>query len=269
MNRRARVTPSSPWATRSNARGGALRTLLIVLMATVLLIPALALFAPSGLAARLLTASDADARLVALSGRLGNGAADLFVEQRFLGRITWHLKPLHLFRGRAVADLRLEEAGHSIATRAALTYDGRVELSGTDVEIREATLDRFLRPYAIEPTGTLTIAGGHAHAQVETGRLLEAEAGAHWSGGQVRYDLGGSSFVAEFPALSADLGMEDGALLVVVTDPEGHGLLEIVLHTDGWADVRVRYRFVAMSGYPWSDPPDPDLIVVEISEQVL
>ena len=269
MIRSVRGGPSESRETRRHAGGGALRIVLLVLTTIVLLLPVLALFAPSGLAVRLLAASGADARLVAPSGRLGHGEADLFVEQRFLGRIAWSLQPLHLFRGRAVADLRLEATGHSIDTRAALTHEGRVELSGTDVEIREATLDRFLRPYAIEPTGTISIAGGSARATLDIPSLLDADATARWSGGRVRYDLGGSSFVADFPALTAELSMEDGAPLVAVRDPQGNGLLEIVVRSDGWADIRVRYRFVAMAGYPWSDPPAPDLIVVEISEKVL
>jgi len=241
----------------------------LVIAVTVLLLPVLALFAPSGLAVRVLEASGANARLVAPSGRLGDGAADLFVEERFLGRVAWTLRPLHLFLGRAVADLQLDDAGHSLAARAALTPDGHVELSSTDAEIREATLDRFLRPYAIEPTGTITIEGGSARADLGARRLVEADAQAVWSGGVVRYDLGGGSFAAEFPPLTAEVRMEDGAPLLVVTDPDGGALLEIVVRTDGWADVRVRYRFVALSGYPWDDPPDPDLTVVEISEKVM
>jgi hypothetical protein len=42
----------------------------------------------------------------------------------------------------------------------------------------------------------------------------------------------------------------------------------VALDADGWAQLRVRHRFVALAGFPWPENPAPDTVVVELAEQL-
>lgn len=246
-----------------------LRIVLVVLGLFLVLPATLLLTAPAGLASRIAAASAPELRLFAPSGRLLDGSADLVVEGRALGRLAWQIEALALLAGRLDADLSIEAPGHSARAGLSLFPSGNFRMRTLEAEIREETLDAFLRPYAIEPSGRIEVPTGTASGQLAERRVTEADAEAHWSGGLVRYRLGGGNWVASFPPLSARLRMRDGAPVLVVADPAGDELLDVALRADGWADLRVRYRLVALAGYPWPDPPAPDVIVVEISEQLL
>ena len=53
-----------------------------------------------------------------------------------------------------------------------------------------------------------------------------------------------------------------------VREPAGAELLDVALDAEGWAQLRVRYRFVALAGFPWPESPAPDTVVVELAEQL-
>jgi hypothetical protein len=239
-------------------------------IALLLVLPTLALLtAPAGLASRLAAASAPGVRLFAPSGRLLDGSADLVLEGRAVGRLTWSVQAGALLTGRLQADLAIDDPGHSASAELTIRPSGAFHLAVLAAEIHEQTLDALLRPYAIEPSGSIEVAEGAVSGRLRERRVTEADADARWSGGLVRYQLGGAAWTASFPPLLARLRVRDGAPVLVVEDTAGAELLDVALRPDGWADLRVRYRFVALAGYPWPDPPAPDVIVVEISEQLL
>jgi hypothetical protein len=98
---------------------------------------------------------------------------------------------------------------------------------------------------------------------------VSAAADARWSGGPVRYQLGGRSWFAEFPPLDAELEATDGQPRLLVHHPGGQDLLDVRVDGAGWAHLRVRYGFVRLAAFPWPDPPADDAVVIEISEQIL
>ena len=230
---------------------------------------AVLLTAPAGLASRIVAAATPELQLFAPSGRLLAGSADLVIRGRAFGRLAWDVDPLALAGGRLAADLSLADPDHGGRAQLALHPSGVFELTGLRAEIREGSLDALLRPYAIEPSGRIEVHSGRARGDLRRRRVLEADGEARWTGGLVRYRLGGGSWTASFPSLDARLRVRDGAPVLVVRDPRGEELLDAALRAGGWADLRVRYRFVALAGYPWPDPPAPDVIVVELSERIL
>lgn len=242
------------------------RALAWVLLGVVAFLVLLVVAAPAGGVARILEAAGAPARLALPSGRLWSGSAQLYLEGRDLGRLRWDLAPGSLLDGQLGADLVLEAPGHRFRGRAGVGTDGRLQLTGVEGEVREASLDELLRPYAIEPSGTVTFRDGSATVQGQ--RVLDAHADARWSGGPVSYALGGQLWRQRFPPLDATLRARDGQPVLVVRDPAGEELLDVALDAAGWAQLRVRYRFVALAGFPWPENPAPDTVVVELAEQL-
>lgn len=223
--------------------------------------------APAGLLARLVHGQTDQVRLLAPSGGVWDGSADLVVEGRDLGRLHWVLTPASLLQARAGAAVTLSHPDHRARARLALSLDGTLHVDDLDVTVDEAGLDALLRPYAIEPSGSVAIGPGRLRAR--DGRLVDADVEAHWSGGAVRYRLGGQTFFADLPPLEARLAPREGIPTLELVDPTGAPLLDARLRADGWVDLRMRYRMAALAGFPWPDPPAPDVIVLELSEQVL
>lgn len=223
--------------------------------------------APAGVVARVVPMADARIALLAPAGRLWSGSAELVFEGRTLGRLQWTLVPTLLLRGRLGADLELNAPGHAARARAAVGLRQRVWLDQASAELEESALREILRPYNIFPAGRLLLRDGAA--VIEGQQLRTASASATWTGGPVRYVLAGQSWFATFPPLDAELEAVDGAPLLVIRDPDAAEVLDVRVDGEGWAHLRVRYRLVAMAGFPWPDPPAPDTIVVEISEQIL
>jgi hypothetical protein len=239
-----------------------------VLGAVVVLLVAVVAGAPAGLVARVVAGADERVRLLDAAGSAFDGSARLLVEGRDLGRLAWTASAAALGSGRLGADLVLTGPDLVVRGRASVGADRALTVEDLVARVGEARLDAILRPYAIEPSGELRI-GGPARLRVEAGRLTAAEGEGTWSGGPVRYRLGGQVFFADLPPLTATLATRDGVPVAVVSDPAGAPLLDASLRTDGWVDLRMRYRMAALAGFPWPDPPAPDTIVLELSEQVL
>lgn len=223
--------------------------------------------APAGVVARIVPAFEPRVALLAPAGRLWSGSADLVFDGQPLGRIQWTLVPASLVRAQLAADLVLTAPGHGARARASIGATGRVRLDAVSAELEQAALRDLLAPYSIFPAGRILVTEGTA--VIDEQQLRTASADASWSGGPVRYQLGGQSWFATFPPLDAELEAVDGVPLLVIRDPDAAEVLDVRIDGAGWAHLRIRYRLVAMAGFPWPDPPAPDTVVVEVSEQIL
>jgi len=242
-----------------------LLALLLVLGLTIGLL-VLLLFTPAGVINMVLERSAADARLLAPSGRVHRGSGQLLIENQNWGKVSWQLRAGGLLRGRLEVDLTLDGAGYEALGQAHLGL-GRQHLTGIEGQLTEPALRALLAPYDIYPSGDFTVTEGHLTAQRNA--LTAVHGDGHWSGGFVRYFLAGQGWTVAFPPLDARLRLIDGQPLLVVLDPAGNELLDVRLDLDGWAHLRIRYRFVAMAGFPWPDGPEADTILFELSERVL
>ena len=227
---------------------------------------ALLLFAPAGAVDLALERSDADARLYAPSGSVRSGSGDLFVDGQDLGRLHWRVQPGSLLRGRLDVEFTLQAVAHRLDGLASLHANRELSVSGVSGHLDEGGLRALLAPYDIHPSGRLSVHSGHLRVLDET--VVEAFADGHWTGGFVRYFLAGQGWTTELPPLDARLRLRDGDPVLMIDDPAGARLLDIVVDTAGWAHLSIRYRFIAMAGFPWPDAPDPDTVLLEISERV-
>lgn len=260
--------PADKDTPRTARTGRPSRALLVAFGLLVFLVLVVAL-APAGVVGRIVDASTPRARLLEPAGSLWQGSADLYVDGTGFGRLHWQVRPLALLRGRLAADLELAAPGHEVRGRAelALLPWGLVTLDGVQADIEPATLDAVLAPYDIRPSGRIEVRDAGARWR---GRQLQDAAGdAHWSGGAVRYRLAGQNWYATMPPLDARLDASGGVPVLAIRDPQGQPVLDVRLEKAGWAHLRIRYRLAQLAGFPWADPPDPDTIVLELSEQVL
>lgn len=226
---------------------------------------ALVLFAPAGAVAMVLERSGAEVRLATASGRIHRGSAQVLLGRENLGRLHWRLEPSGLLRGSLSYALELEAPDHRASARARLSPSG-ASMEALEGVVEERGLRALLAPYDIHPSGRLTFTSGRAH--VNRHGLEAVNGDAHWTGGFVRYFLAGQGWTTEFPPLDARLRLEDERPVLVVLDPQGDALLDLRLELDGWAHLRIRYRFIALAGFPWPDGPPPDRILIELSERV-
>ncbi len=226
---------------------------------------ALLLFTPAAAIGMLLDRSGQDARLLAPAGRVHSGSAQLLITQNDLGRLRWALDGPTLMRGRLGYRLELEAPGHALQARIRLGLRS-VTIDGIEGHLDEAGLRALLAPYDILPSGHLTLSSGRF--ELTGDRLTAVHGDAHWTGGFVRYVLADQGWTVDFPPLDAALRLEADEPLLEVFDPEGRELLDARLDANGWAHLRIRYRFIAMAGFPWPDPPEPDTVLIELSEQV-
>jgi len=247
-------------------RGGASwHTIALVLAALLAFLVALLALAPAGAVKLALAHGDAPVRLVHPEGRLWSGAGALYLRDVDLGRLRWRLTPAALLTGRLGAALSLEASGHHLEGRAALGAR-TLTLSALQGVVRETTIDRVLNPYAIDVGGELRIRQGALRARGT--RVVAARGIGHWSGGRVRYRLGGELYTQTLPPLTGTLSERDGRPMLEVTDESGRALLDVTLVREGWAKLRVRYRFVALAGFPWPSHPAPETVVLELEEKL-
>lgn len=239
---------------------------LLIIIGLIIGLFVLLLFTPAGVINMALERSSADARLLAPSGRVHRGSGELLIENQNWGEVSWQLRAGGLLRGRLEVDLSLRGTGYQAVGQARLSPD-RQSLTGIEGQLSEPALRALLDPYDISPSGDFTFTEGHLTAQRNA--LSAVHGDGHWSGGFVRYFLADQGWTVAFPPLDARLRLLDGQPLLVVLDPAGDELLDVRLDLDGWAHLRIRYRFVAMAGFPWPEGPEPDTILFELSERVL
>lgn len=253
---------------RSERQQGRLPTPLLMLLVLVSLIVGLfvlLLFTPAGMVSMALERTGADARLQAPSGRIHRGSGQVVIDNRNWGNVSWRLRPAGLLRGRLDVDFTLDGAGYDAIAGARIGL-GRQIVTGIEGQLSESGLRALLAPYDIYPSGDFTLTAGHLEAQRD--RLAAVHGDGHWTGGFVRYFLAGQGWTVEFPPLDARLRLVDDQPLLVVLDPAGDELLDVRLDLEGWAHLRLRYRFIEMAGFPWPDGPAPDTILIELSERV-
>ena len=124
-----------------------------------------------------------------------------------------------------------------------------------------------LAPYAIAPEGTLQ---GRNLTLSGRGNQLESASGAlRWTGGLVRYRLGGNSYAPTFPPLSAELTPRAGGQLEAKVSAPSGPVLSLVLRPGGWVDLAVRRRLLRLADFPAPESMGDDTVLLELSERVL
>ncbi len=152
------------------------------------------------------------------------------------------------------------------------TADAELSPTGWRATVQRLTLDSralqdALAPYAIAPEGTLQ---GRDLMLSGYGNQLESASGAlRWTGGLVRYRLGGNSYAPTFPPLSATLAPGAGGQLGAEVSAPSGPVLSLVLRPGGWVDLAVRRRLLRLADFPAPKGMSDDTVLLELSERVL
>lgn len=199
------------------------------------------------------------------AGHLLRGESQLTYGNQSLGTLRWAVGLPRSFGGVPVT-LNLEGP--------ALQGMARAELSPSTwrATVQHLTLDSralksALAPYAIAPEGTLQ---GRDLVLMGRGKVLESASGAlRWTGGLVRYRLGGNSYAPTFPPLSANLIPGQGGLLEALVSAPSGPVLSLALRPNGWVDLAIRRRLLRLADFPAPEGVEDDAVLLELSERVL
>lgn len=199
------------------------------------------------------------------AGHLLRGESQLTFQDQSLGTLRW---AVGLPRSLDGVPVTLSLQG------PALQGTARAELSPAAwrATVQRLTLDSralkdALAPYAIAPEGTLQ---GRDLVLRGRGKVLESASGAlRWTGGLVRYRLGGSRYAPTFPPLSAELTSGAGGQLEAEVSAPSGPVLSLALRPNGWVDLAVRRRLLRLADFPAPEGVDDDAVLLELSERVL
>ena len=181
-----------------------------------------------------------------------------------LGQLAWRWAPAGLLAGELRFETRLQGPNHAVDGSIARGLSSTsVALSGT---VAARLLNAALAAYDINLDGDFDLAGLTAKL---AGTDPPAVAGTlRWSGGGVRYRLGGRRFAAELPAMAGRLTAANGEPTLSVTNAASEPLFTVRLAADGWMQVALTRRFVDLAGNPWPGDAAADAVVVEVAERM-
>lgn len=181
-----------------------------------------------------------------------------------LGQLAWRWVPAGLLAGELRFETRLQGRDHAVNGNIARGLNATsVAVSGT---VAARLLNAALAAYDINLDGDLHLAGLTAKL---VGTDPPAVAGTlRWSGGGVRYRLGGRQFAAELPAMAGRLAATDGEPTLSVANAASEPLFTVRLAADGWVHVALTRRFVDLAGNPWPGDAAADAVVVEVAERM-
>ena len=199
------------------------------------------------------------------AGHLLRGESQLAYRGQALGTLRWVVGLPTSLDGVPVT-LRLQGPALQGAAEAELSptaWRARVQRLSLDSRALKDTL----APYAIAPEGTLQ---GRDLILSGRGNALESASGAlRWTGGLVRYRLGGNSYAPTLPPLSAELTPGAGGLLEAEVSAPSGPVLSLTLRPGGWVDLAVRRRLLRLADFPAPEGMGDDTVLLELSERVL
>ena len=199
------------------------------------------------------------------AGHLLRGESQLTYRGQGLGTVRW---AVGLPRSLDGIPVTLSLQGPALQG----TAEAELSPSAWRATVQRLTLDSralkdALAPYAIAPEGTLQ---GRDLILSGRGNRLESATGAlRWTGGLVRYRLGGNSYAPTFPPLSATLAPGPGGQLEAEVSAPSGPVLSLALRPGGWADLAVRRRLLRLADFPAPEGMGDDTVLLELSERVL
>ena len=199
------------------------------------------------------------------AGHLLRGESQLTYRGQGLGTVRW---AVGLPRSLDGVPVTLSLQGPALQG----TAEAELSPSAWRATVQRLTLDSralkdALAPYAIAPEGTLQ---GRELMLSGRGNELESAAGAlRWTGGLVRYRLGGNSYAPTFPPLSATLAPGPGGQLEAEVSAPSGPVLSLALRPGGWVDLAVRRRLLRLADFPAPEGVGDDTVLLELSERVL
>ena len=240
--------------------------LAVGLLAFVALCAALA---PAGLLRPLL--APVGLSLSAPLGTIWSGGGDLHLHGHSLGAVEWWFDPAELTEPAIAYHWKLfDEQTHVHGNFAAGL--GRTRLAaegGFSAELVNPWLDA----YGLRLGGEFGLS--EATAAFAEGRVQSVSGRLEWSGGPVRYQLGGAWLGATLPPLGARVqftapnGAETPRIdAQVLTLDQGLPLVQIEPADSGYVKISVTRRLMKMANVPWLGEGADDAVALTLEEKL-
>lgn len=236
------------------------RTLLI---GAALFVVFAVVFAPASLIRRVVPA-DAGVELLAPTGTLWRGGADLYLGGQPAGRLQWDFEAVTILQGMLGYAVTLSGPDHDLAGSVAAGTGAAT--ASVDGQAAAAFVNRWLAPYDIAIDGALSLTGVDFRLPYDAPAAGRAGGSVHWAGGPVRYRLGGRSHAGALPPLVAYLG--EGVEAVVYAEGGQTPLLRAEILPTGFARIGVTQLFTELAGNPWPGSHQDHEVVLEVEEQL-
>ncbi len=202
-------------------------------------------------------------------GTLWTGLGDLVFRGVPVGRVEWQfdktsplaLAPTYAWR---LSDTAVNLEGSSgISTEAA-----HLEVRG---QFLADFINAYAREYDIHIEGDFTVRDTAVRFDPADRTIIDLDGQIDWTGGRVRYTLGGQLRETQLPPLTAHLGVdpsgspqamvfEDGGKVPLMTASQG---------APGFIKIGMTKLFTKLLDTPWPGNDPDDAVVLEVEEQFL
>jgi len=243
-------------------------------------------FAPASLVKKGLE-SNTEISMTNTRGSLWNGSATLSIPgktQSFeLGYLEWSFVPQALFTFCITYRIKLHSETHNFTGQVCRSKD-TIGIKG-DLNLHSSLLNILLANYDMQVSGLLEISAlrlEFAPNPVSVPPIPEFEqfsALVHWSGGPVRYQLGGSNYALNLPAMMGDLGYQNGNPNMKVFEntrqnikPGSSARIPLILANldqNGWISIGITKKFTKLLNQPWPGSEPDHAVVLEVQEKLL
>ena len=214
---------------------------------------------------RLATGRVPGLELRTVGGTVWNGEARPVYRGEPQGRLAWTFAPSGILDGEARLQWRLSDLDLDLSGDAAQGFgDARATIAG---RVGAPAVNRVLGRYDIGVDGDFELHEVSVASNGADGLRLSGQFA--WKGGRTFYRLSGLNYDTTMPAMTADLETVDGehAFDVRLAD-DALLLIRARLDAEGWIEVGLTRRFVALAGIPWPVPGEEDAIVLTVEEQL-
>lgn len=220
--------------------------------------------APAGMV-RTLLPEDGALRILDPAGTIWSGGGDVFLAGQAAGHLEWRFDAAALTRGALGYDVRVSGSDHQLTGTVRLSpAAGTVTLVG---RAASAFANRWLAPYDIALSGDLEAQEVRLRVPYDLAASGGTASGSlTWTGGPIRYRLGGRSYAGSLPPLVAYLG--DGLEAVVYPQGRETPLLRAELLGNGFVKIGVTQLLTDLAGNPWPGSHAAHDVVLEVEEQV-
>jgi len=218
--------------------------------------------------------NSAQIRLLQPSGTVWNGSADLIINSQPAGRVSWRFMPAALIKLAAGLELRIAAADYNAKGRLLKPLGGSIEALDLSAVANASALQRWLAPYDIYPSGTLTI----EHLDLtelelsESGwpSALHSHGQAEFSGGELSYRLAGKTTHVVLPPLAANIATEEQLpKLQVMEIGKDLPLIFGRLTQRGSVAIGITQGFTQLVGQPWPGSEPDHKVVLEVEELLI
>jgi hypothetical protein len=235
------------------------KTLIIGLMLFIVFVIAMA---PASLLQRG-TAAVEGLDLTRPAGTIWRGTGEIAIDRRPIGSLRWTFQPMSIFTLSPGYDVEFE--GDGLRLSGTINASGGVQISiAGSIETR--IFNPYLSVYDLFLDGELSIST--LEATFSDGEITRMDGAARWSGGSVRYVLGGRLSATDLPPLVASV--HSNPIPTADVFPEGGHvpLLHLQILPTGYVKIGVTKSLTKMLNNPWPGTDPDHAVVLEVEEKI-